>query len=77
MEQKELAIPVERKELPVKHLSPAIKHAIKQASRILKRDMTRQRCREGETPTPHRIIQYCADHDRELNSFVSDSDSDG
>ena len=39
MEQKELAIPVERKELPVKHLSPAIKHAIKQASRILKRDM--------------------------------------
>jgi hypothetical protein len=42
VEQKELAklaIPVERKELPVKHLSPAIKHAIKQASRILKRDM--------------------------------------
>ena len=42
MEQKELAklaIPVERKELPVKHLIPAIKHAIKQASRILKRDM--------------------------------------
>lgn len=42
VERKELcklAILVERNELPVKHLSPAIKHVIKQAGRILKRDM--------------------------------------